>query len=78
MLKQRGVDCVCRLTSHRRADFRRGKSLGRMIILGRMEEAGRSRRITIDRKTYDTLPEFLPSAKCRVGCEHAAFGVWSL
>src|SRR5688572_9466931 len=24
MLKQRGVDCVCRLTSHRKADFRRG------------------------------------------------------
>src|SRR3954468_3517144 len=24
MLKQRGVDCVCRLTSHRKVDFRRG------------------------------------------------------
>src|SRR5438093_340445 len=29
MLKQRGVDCVCRLTSHRSADFRRGKRLGK-------------------------------------------------
>src|SRR5262245_13853797 len=28
MLKQRGVDSVCRLTSHRAADFRRGKRLG--------------------------------------------------
>ena len=28
MLKQRGVDCVCRLTSHRKADFRHGKRLG--------------------------------------------------
>jgi hypothetical protein len=28
MLKQRRVDCVCRLTSHRQADFRRGKRLG--------------------------------------------------
>ena len=28
MLKQRGVDCVCRLTSHRKADFRRGQRLG--------------------------------------------------
>jgi hypothetical protein len=27
MLKQRGVDCVCRFTSHRKADFRRGKRL---------------------------------------------------
>jgi hypothetical protein len=27
MLKQRGVDCVCRFTSHRTADFRRGKRL---------------------------------------------------
>jgi hypothetical protein len=29
MLKQRGVDCVCRLTSHRKADFRRGTRLGK-------------------------------------------------
>ena len=29
MLKQRGVDCVCRLTSHRTADFRRGMRLGK-------------------------------------------------
>src|SRR6516225_5148378 len=28
MLKQRGVDCVCRFTSHRKADFRRGQRLG--------------------------------------------------
>src|SRR5207245_5413949 len=28
MLKQCDVDCVCRLTSHRKADFRRGKPLG--------------------------------------------------
>src|SRR5262249_14011480 len=28
MLKQRGVDSVCRLTSHRKADFRRGRRLG--------------------------------------------------
>src|SRR5947209_1555720 len=28
MLKQRGVESVCRLTSHREADFRRGKRLG--------------------------------------------------
>ena len=27
MLKQRSVECVCRLTSHRTADFRRGKRL---------------------------------------------------
>jgi hypothetical protein len=28
LLKRRGVDVVCRLTSHRRADFRRGTRLG--------------------------------------------------
>ena len=28
MLKQRGVDCVCRLISHQKADFRRGKRMG--------------------------------------------------
>ena len=31
MLKQRGVDSVCRLTSHRKADFRRGQRLGQAI-----------------------------------------------
>jgi hypothetical protein len=29
MLKQRGVDCVCRFTSHRTFNFRRGQHLGR-------------------------------------------------
>src|SRR5207248_1320711 len=28
-LKQRGIDCVCRLTSHRTAGFRRGRRLGK-------------------------------------------------
>src|SRR5215208_1758136 len=28
MLQRRGVDCVCRFTSHRRADFRRGRRPG--------------------------------------------------
>jgi hypothetical protein len=28
LLKQRVVDCVCRITSHRKAEFRRGKRLG--------------------------------------------------
>src|SRR5262245_7804228 len=29
MLQQRGVDCVCRFTSHRKADCRRGQRLGK-------------------------------------------------
>lgn len=28
MLGQRGVECVCRFTSHRKADFRRGERVG--------------------------------------------------
>jgi len=40
MLKQRGVDCVCRFTSHRTTDFRRGRRLGTDDLLSN----GSSRR----------------------------------
>jgi hypothetical protein len=54
MLKARGFDCVCRFTSHRRADFRRGKSLGKgdHIVIWPKPPKPRS----IDRETYDALP----------------------
>src|SRR5438874_4984827 len=53
MLQQRGVDSVCRLTSHRNADFRRGKRLGKGDHLVRWPKPARPR--SIDRATYDTL-----------------------
>ena len=64
MLKQRAVDCVCRLTSHRTADFRRGKRLGSGDHLIRWAKPTKPR--SIDRKTYEALPEFLMIRECRV------------
>jgi hypothetical protein len=62
MLQQRGVDCVCRLTSHRTADFRRGQRLGSGDHLVRWAKPGKPR--SIDRKTDGALPEFLKVREC--------------
>ena len=69
MLKQRGVDCVCRFTSHRKADFRRGKRLGQgdHIVIWLKPTKPRS----IDRETYDALPEFLTIREVRVRVDAA-------
>jgi len=76
LLKQRGVDCVCRLTSHRKADFRRGKRLGEgdHIVLWPKPTKPRS----IDRKTYDALPAFLVVREGRVRVDQPGFRVQSL
>jgi hypothetical protein len=76
MLKQRGVDCVCRLTSHRTADFRRGKRLDSGDHLVKWAKPGKPR--SIDRKTYDALPEFLLVRECRVRVEQPGFRVETL
>jgi hypothetical protein len=76
MLKQRGVDCVCRLTSHRTADFRRGKRLGSGDHLVKWAKPGKPR--SIDRETYDALPEFLMVRECHVRVEQPGFRVKSL
>jgi hypothetical protein len=76
MLQQRGVDCVCRLTSHRTADFRRGKRLGSGDHLVRWAKPGKPR--STDRKTYDALPEFLMVRECHVRVEQPGFRVRSL
>jgi hypothetical protein len=76
MLKQRGIDSVCRLTSHRSADFRRGKRLGSGDHLIRWAKPTKPR--SIDRKTYDALPEFLMVRECRVRVEQPGFRVQSL
>jgi len=55
MLKQRGVDCVCRLTSHRKADFRRGMCLGHDDHIVKWPKPGKPR--SIDRETYNALPD---------------------
>ncbi len=76
MLKQRGVDCVCRLTSHRKADFRRGKCLGKDDHIVKWLKPARPR--SIDRKTYDALPEFLMIRECRVRVEQPGFRIQTL
>jgi hypothetical protein len=76
MLKQRGVDCVCRLTSHRRADFRRGRRLGTGDHIVRWNKPQKSR--SIDAETYQTLPEFLMVRECFIRVEQPGFRVQTL
>jgi hypothetical protein len=76
MLKQRGVDSVCRLTSHRAADFRRGKRLGPGDHLVKWSKPMKPR--SLDRQTYEALPEFLTVRECRVRVEQPGFRVQSL
>ena len=64
MLKQRGVDCVCRLTSHRTADFRRGRRLGAGDHVVEWPKPPKPR--TIDREAYAALPASLTVRECRV------------
>jgi hypothetical protein len=71
MLKQRGVDCVCRFTSHRTADFRRGKRLGDDDHIVTWLKPTRPR--SIDRRTYDALPEFLTIRETRIRVVQVGF-----
>jgi hypothetical protein len=61
MLKQRGVDSVCRFTTHRKADFRKGKRLGVGDHIVVWPKPLKPR--TIDRKTYAALPDSLNSPR---------------
>jgi Transposase DDE domain len=76
MLKQRGIDCVCRFTSHRSADFRRGRGLGPDDHIVTWPKPTKPR--SIDRDTYNTLPEFLMVRECRVRVEQPGFRIKTL
>ncbi len=76
MLKQRGVDSVCRLSSHRAADFRRGKRLGPGDHLVKWARPMKPR--SLDRPTYEALPEHLMVRECRVRVEQPGFRVRGL
>ena len=76
MLKHRGVDCVCRLTSHRKADFRRGKRLGQGDHIVKWLKPTKPR--SIDRETYDLLPEFLMIRECRIRIKQPGFRIKTL
>lgn len=71
VLKQRGVDCVCRFTSHRKTDFRRGKRLGPGDHIVIWPKPTKPR--TVDRAFYDTLPESLTIREVRVRVAQPGF-----
>jgi Transposase DDE domain len=76
MLKLRGVDCVCRFTSHRKADFRRGKRLGHGDHVVEWPKPPKPR--TIDREAYAALPASLTVRECRVRVDRPGFRVRTL
>ncbi len=76
MLKERGVDCVFRFTSHRKADFRRGKRLGKYDHIVQWPKPTKPR--SIDRETYRELPEFLTVRESRVRIDQPGFRVKTL
>ena len=69
-LKQRGIDCVTRL-SKRTVDFRRGLRLGDGDHLVRWPKPGCPR--SMDWQTYKSLPEFLTVREIRVRVEQPGF-----
>ena len=71
VLKGRGVDSVSRLHINRTANFRRGKRLGKGDHIVQWPKPRRPR--SIDRKTYDSLPEFLTIRETHVQVEQPGF-----
>lgn len=72
ILKKRGVDSVTRLNrANRKADFRRGRRLGKGDHIVRWPKPQKAR--TIDRVTYNSLPEFLTVRELRVQVEQPGF-----
>jgi hypothetical protein len=71
LLKERGVDTVSRLSAHRRADFRKGTRLGEddHLVVWRKPTSIRS----VDRPTYNALPDALTVREARVRVEQPGF-----
>jgi hypothetical protein len=70
MLKQRGVDTVTRLNK-RTADFRRGQRLGPGDHIVQWPKPQKPR--SLDRKIYNSLPEFLLVRETQVRVEQPGF-----
>ena len=70
-LQQRGVDTVSRLTAHRTADFRKGTRLGKddHLVVWKKPTSIRS----VDRRTYDALPESITVREVRFRVEQPGF-----
>ena len=72
LLKQRGVDTVSRLNkAHRRADFRRGRRLGKDDHLVRWAKPTSIR--SVDRQTYHALPDAITVREARFRVEQPGF-----
>src|SRR3954469_15903766 len=71
MLRQRGVDGVCRFPSHRKADFRRGRRLGEGDHVVEWPKPPKPR--SIDREAYAALPASLTVRGCRVRVDRPGF-----
>ncbi len=76
MLKQRGVDTVCRLTSHRKADFRRGANHRKYDHIFKWKKPQKPR--TVDRELYNLLPESMFVRECRVVVAQPGFRTRSM
>ena len=76
MLKQRGVDCVCRFKKNRKADFRRGITPGPGDHIVVWPKPPKPR--TIDRQAYAALPDSLTVRECRVRIEQPGFRIHTL
>lgn len=71
MLKQRGVDCVFRFTSHRTANFRRGQHLGSGDHIVKWMKPTKPR--SIDTKTFKSLPDFILVRECLLRVKQPGF-----
>jgi len=71
LLKRRGVDTVSRLSSHRRADFRKGTRLGKddHLVVWKKPTSIRS----VDRATYNALPDSITVREVRFRVEQPGF-----
>ena len=75
-LKGRGVDSVIRLNVNRTSDFRRGTRLGKGDHIVRWLKPNSIR--SVDRQTYNLLPEYLTVRETRVRVEKPGFRTESL
>jgi hypothetical protein len=71
LLQQRGVDTVSRLSAHRRADFRKGTRLGKDDHL--VEWKKPTSICSVDRRTYNALPDSITVREVRFRVEQPGF-----
>jgi hypothetical protein len=69
--QQRGVDTVSRLSAHRKADFRKGKRLGKGDHLVQWKKPTSIR--SVDRQTYNSLPDSITVREVRFRVEQPGF-----